>query len=148
VKVTVTASGDLDPEANFFTVGDGEKIVYCATGALERTRARLREVATVVDAGDPPLPRSLLPDLASRGVGRLMVEGGASIHTQFLTADLVDEVHLVVAPIFVGDSKAPRFVGDGSFPGDRMTVAEVRQIGDVVLIRYLRRRQGSQASGW
>jgi 5-amino-6-(5-phosphoribosylamino)uracil reductase len=72
-------------------------------------------------------------------VERLMVEGGGTVHTQFLTADLVDELQLVVAPVFVGDSQAPRFVRDGHFPWNparRATLAEVRQIGDVVLLRY------------
>ena len=40
------------------------------------------------------------------GVRRLMVEGGGTVLTQFLTADLADELHLVVAPFFVGDSRA------------------------------------------
>ncbi len=68
-----------------------------------------------------------------------MVEGGGSVHTQFLTADLVDELHLVVAPFFVGDPRGRRFVGDGSFPWNpdrRATLADVRRIGDVVLMRY------------
>jgi 5-amino-6-(5-phosphoribosylamino)uracil reductase len=68
-----------------------------------------------------------------------MVEGGGTMHTQFLTADLADELHLVVAPFFVGDSRARRFVSDGHFPWHpdrRATLAEVRQIGDVVLLRY------------
>jgi 5-amino-6-(5-phosphoribosylamino)uracil reductase len=81
----------------------------------------------------------LAEDLYGRGVDRLMVEGGGETHTQFLTAGLADELHLVVAPFFVGDSRAPRFVTDGTFPWNperRATVAEVRQIGDVVLIRY------------
>jgi 5-amino-6-(5-phosphoribosylamino)uracil reductase len=68
-----------------------------------------------------------------------MVEGGGSILTQFLTADLADELQLVIAPIFVGDSRARRFVDDGRFPWNshrRASLAEVRQIGDVVLLRY------------
>ncbi len=78
-------------------------------------------------------------DLHVRGVRRLMVEGGGSVHTQFLTAGLADELHLVVAPFFVGDSRAPRFVGDGRFPWNpdrHARLAEVRRIGDVVLLRY------------
>jgi 5-amino-6-(5-phosphoribosylamino)uracil reductase len=61
------------------------------------------------------------------------------VHTQFLTADLADELHLVVAPFFVGDSRSRRFVNDGEFPWNphrRATLAEVRQIDDVVLLRY------------
>ena len=62
-------------------------------------------------------------DLRARGVSRLMVEGGGK----------------VVAPFFVGDSRAQRFVGDGSFPWNpdrRAELAEVRRFGDVVLLRY------------
>ena len=102
-------------------------------------RARLGPVATVVDGGRRVRMRRLSEDLADRGVERLMVEGGGIVHTQFLADDLVDELQLVVAPFFVGDSSAPRFVSDGRFPwnaGRRATLAEVRQIGDVVLLRY------------
>jgi 5-amino-6-(5-phosphoribosylamino)uracil reductase len=96
-------------------------------------------VATVVDGGHPMAMCAICEDLAARGVQRLMVEGGGKVHTQFLTEDLADELQLVVAPFFVGDSRAPRFVSDGRFPwnpGRRATLAEVRQIGDVVLLRY------------
>ena len=44
-----------------------------------------------------------------------------------------------MAPFFVGDSRAPRFVEDGRFPWNpdrRATLADVRRIGDVVLLRY------------
>lgn len=138
-KVTMTGRGDLDPAARFFTVGDGEKIVYCATAAVDKTRDRLGGLAAVVDGGDPVDPARTLADLAARGVRRLMIEGGATIHTQFLSAGLADELQLVIAPFFVGDRRAPRFVGEGRFPwhgGRRARVAEIRQIDDVVLVRY------------
>lgn len=138
-KVTVTARADLDPDAAFFSCGDSEKLVYCASPALESARDRLGCVAGVVDAGDPVDLCRVSEDLYARGVRRLMVEGGGTVHTQFLTADLADELHLVVAPFFVGDSRARRFVSDGRFPWNpdrRATLAEVRQIGDVVLLRY------------
>jgi 5-amino-6-(5-phosphoribosylamino)uracil reductase len=139
MKVTVTECAELDACNNFFATGDNEKLVYCATRSVADARRRLGAVATVVDGGDPvDLPR-LAEDLHHRGVRRLMVEGGGRVHTQFLTADLVDELHLVVAPFFVGDSRACRFVGDGAFPWNpenRARLEETRQIGDVVLLRY------------
>jgi 5-amino-6-(5-phosphoribosylamino)uracil reductase len=147
-KVTLTAHGDLDPAAAFFTAGDADKIVYCASPAVEAVGARLGRVATVVDAGTLIDLDDLLADLAERGIRRLMVEGGGSMHTQFLTAGLADEVQLVVAPFFVGNSKAPRFVGDGDFPwnaGCRGTLVDVQKIDDVVLLRYaLSDRYGAQ----
>jgi 5-amino-6-(5-phosphoribosylamino)uracil reductase len=139
IKVTVTGRAQLDPCANFFATGDTEKLVYCASATVAEARDRLGRVATVVDAGRPVDMQWISEDLGARGVQRLMVEGGGSVHTQFLTADLADELHLVVAPLFVGDSRAPRFVGDGRFPWNpdrRATLAEVRVIEDVVLLRY------------
>jgi 5-amino-6-(5-phosphoribosylamino)uracil reductase len=139
MKVTVTRRAELDARADFFTAGDAEKLVYCARPRVIDARARLGPVATVVDGGHTVEMRRLSTDLASRGVERLMVEGGGKVHTQFLTDDLVDELHLVVAPVFVGDSQAPRFVSDGRFPwnpGRRAALVDVRQIGDVVLLRY------------
>jgi 5-amino-6-(5-phosphoribosylamino)uracil reductase len=139
VKVTVTGTGGIDASARFFTTGESAKLVYCASGATEKLRDKLGENATVVDAGDPVDLQLVVDDLAGRGVRRLMVEGGGQMHTQFLTQGLADELQLVVAPLFVGDSRAPRFVYDGTFPWgprNRARLAEVRQIGDVVLLRY------------
>jgi hypothetical protein len=54
--------------------------------------------------------------------------------------------YLAIAPIFVDDAGAPRFVNSGDFPGGtghRMTLAEARTVDDVVLLRYLPK----QASG-
>ena len=138
-KVTVTGCGRLDANASFFTAGDCDKLVYCPTSMTAEARRRLAAVATIVDGGEPLDMCRVSQDLHARGVDRLMVEGGGMIHTQFLAADLADELQLVVAPFFVGDSRARRFVGDARFPwhpGRRATLAEVRQIGDVVLLRY------------
>ena len=129
----------MDASASFFAAGDTEKVVYCASPIVNEASERLGPVATVVDGGQPVSLQWMSEDLYSRGVHRLMVEGGQSMHTQFLTGDLADELHLAVAPFFVGDSAARRFVGDGRFPWNphrRATLAEVRQLGDLVLLRY------------
>src|SRR6185437_1133874 len=72
MKVTVTRRAELDARADFFNVGDAEKIVYCASPRVADARDRLGRVATVVDAGDSVEMRTLSTDLAVRGVDRLM----------------------------------------------------------------------------
>jgi 5-amino-6-(5-phosphoribosylamino)uracil reductase len=139
MKVTMTEHAKLDACSSFFAAGDTEKLVYCASRSVARAESRLGAVATVIDGGQPVDLGRMVHDLHDRGVRRLMVEGGGRVHTQFLTADLADELHLVIAPFFVGNSRARRFVGDGAFPwnpGRRAELAETRQIGDVVLLRY------------
>ncbi len=142
LKVTVTAGGDLDPGLRFWHHG-GEKLVYCPDRVAGKVRDRLGGLAGVAGLGEDLDLAALLADLHGRGVRRLMVEGGSSVHTWFLTSGLADEIHLAVAPFFVGDPAAPRFVDPGDFPngpGERMTLAEVRTVGDVALLRYLVRK--------
>jgi riboflavin biosynthesis pyrimidine reductase/pyrimidine deaminase RibD-like protein len=168
-RVTVTASGDLDPRARFFSgpVPDADpgpppaRLVYCASPVADRVRRRIGGLAEVVavggaavvgggadvdgaegaeGAGNRPALAAVLADLSRRGIRRLMVEGGADLSRQFLTGGLADELQLVIAPFFVGDPRAPRFAGPGRYPhgpSRPMALAEVREVGAVVLLRYL-----------
>jgi 5-amino-6-(5-phosphoribosylamino)uracil reductase len=140
-RVTLTVSGDLDASARFFTAGEGARLVYVPAGERDRVGERLGGLAgvQVVGGGEHRvgLP-AVLADLAARGVRRLMVEGGGSVLAHFLAEGLADELDLVVAPLFVGDPAAPRIAGlPAGNPRHRMHLAEVRLIGDVVLMRYL-----------
>ncbi|WP_460308689.1 RibD family protein [Actinocorallia aurea] len=140
VKVTVTGRGGLDPRARFFTTGEEPKLVYTADPVAAALSAELGDAAEVVSLGEKADLGALLTDLAARGIRRLMVEGGGGVHTGFLTADLVDEIHLAVAPFFVGDPAAPRFTHPGLFPQSPsrpMRLAEARSIGDIAFLRYL-----------
>ncbi|MGW2050027.1 dihydrofolate reductase family protein [Streptomyces sp. NPDC001858] len=135
LKVTVSGSGDLDPAANFWHTG-GEKVVYTTEKGAERARA-LGIAADVVALGPELDWRRLLEHLHDvRGVRRLMVEGGGTVHTQLLQQGLADELQLVLAPLFVGDAGAPRLFGPGGYQGGRLRLLETRRIEDVVLHRY------------
>ena len=138
LRVVLTGSGDLDPGLRFWHHG-GDRVAYAPDAAVAKLAERLDGLADVVGTGAGLDPGAVLDDLGARGVGRLMVEGGGAIHTLFLTAGLVDELQLAVAPFFVGDDLAPRFVRAGTFPQDalhRMTLAETRALGDTALLRY------------
>ncbi len=138
-KVTVTRRAKLDVEARFFTAGAAPKLVYCASDTAGMAREQLAQVATVVDAGAQVRMSWVAADLGRRGVHRLMVEGGGSVHTQFLTEGLADELQLTVAPLFVGNAEATRLVGPGRFPHSacrRAELVETHPVGDVVLLRY------------
>jgi 5-amino-6-(5-phosphoribosylamino)uracil reductase len=141
IKVTLTRGGKLDPGSRFFTAGDAPKLVFCPADVQPDLGRALGSGAEVIPAGsaDVSLP-ALLAELAGRGVRRLLVEGGEGVNTRFLGEDLVDEVHLALAPCFVGDESAPRFVSPGTFPQSptrRMRLASVQAMGDVVFADYL-----------
>ncbi|MGW4530344.1 RibD family protein [Nocardia sp. NPDC004340] len=139
VRVIVTARGELDPELRFWQSG-GERLVYTTDSGAARLGDRLAGLAEVISLGAAIDFAALLDDLGKHGVESLMVEGGGSIHTAFLSAGLVDEIWMAVAPLVVGDPAAPRFLGPAAFPGGtghRMQLADVARIGDIALLHYL-----------
>jgi 5-amino-6-(5-phosphoribosylamino)uracil reductase len=144
VKVTVSRTGDgLDGTERFFTSGDASKLVYLPRAAAPGVQARLGAAATVVGIEAAGLDgvdlAALLADLAGRGVGRLLAEGGTQVRSQFLAAGLADELQLAVAPFLVADSRAPRLVRSGGYPLQpprRMRLAGLQEAGDMAVLRY------------
>ncbi|GHD01360.1 bifunctional diaminohydroxyphosphoribosylaminopyrimidine deaminase/5-amino-6-(5-phosphoribosylamino)uracil reductase RibD [Zhihengliuella salsuginis] len=51
-------------------------------------------------------PSEALAELGSLGIAHVMIEGGASIASAFLAADLVDEIWLYQAPLMLGAGRA------------------------------------------
>lgn len=103
------------------------------------SRGELDPGAAVFTGGPPPLvlagePAGVLAELAARGVGRLLVEGGASVLTAMLAAGLADELRLAVAPVFVGDPGAPRLLGPAGLARARLLGVEA--VGDTAVVRY------------
>jgi 5-amino-6-(5-phosphoribosylamino)uracil reductase len=135
LRVVLSSSGDLDPEARVFTTEGAARLVYTTDAGLARFTGRVEAVSF----GRHLDLRAVLDDLAERGVERLLVEGGGRVHTAFLAAGLADELHLAVAPFLLGNRGGAPFVHAAAFPHtpDRpFALAEVRRIGDIVLMHY------------
>lgn len=140
LKVTITGTGDLSPDWKFWHHG-GEKLVLAVGNeASEKARANLGDLATIQGIPTDATWQTALDVLGQvYGIGRLMVEGGGTIHTQLLELALADELQLVIAPLLVGQSDAVRMFGPANYlggPSARLQLLETRQIGDVVLLRY------------
>jgi 5-amino-6-(5-phosphoribosylamino)uracil reductase len=139
LRVTVTATGDLNPEAHFFT-GPGMPLVYAPARAARAARDNLGERGVIIDAGERLTLGGVLEDLyTERTVATVLIEGGAEILREALSANLADELRLAIAPFFVGDEAAPRFAPPASYPHDLahpMTLLSVRQVGGVAVHHY------------
>ncbi len=145
LKVTVSATGELDPAARFWHTG-GDKVLLTTDEGARRART-LGLAADIVPLGAAFDWRAALEHLHDRrGVRRLMVEGGGTVHTQLLRRELADELQLVLAPLLVGDPDAPRLFGPGGYQSGRLRLVESRRIEDVVLARYLPTAPGTGAA--
>jgi len=139
LRVTVTSTGDLSLQARFFEAEPVPPLVYVPEPVAAHVTGALSLVAVVI--ATPAISGRanlawLLSDLTARGVGRLMVEGGATVLAQFLAAGLADEFVLAVAPVFVADPRAPRLLA-GLAPAGRMRLAGLSQAGDMAVLRYV-----------
>jgi 5-amino-6-(5-phosphoribosylamino)uracil reductase len=139
LRVTVTASGDLDPAARFFA-GPRPSLVYAASAVAAATADQLKGKAVVIDAGAELSLAAVLEDLYSeRVVLTLLAEPGSQLARDLLAENLVDELRLAVAPFFVGDPAAPRFGAPAPYrhgPAAPMTLVSVRRLGDLAVAHY------------
>lgn len=104
-KVTLTASGRLDSSLRFFTEGDADRYVFSPQDI-----PALHDVATVVSADGPLSARWIVTELEKRGIGHLLVEGGARVLQMFLDEGMADTVRMAVNPdLTVGDAGYARF---------------------------------------
>ena len=139
LRIVVTAGARLDAESRFF-----EDETTCIIATCERADAsRLRpyaDRAEILRIGKErvDLPR-LLATLAERGIERLLVEGGGELNWQLVQHDLVDELHVTLAPALLGGREAPTLLeGEGYKMREqrKLRLEEVQQVGDELFCRW------------
>ncbi|QDV09083.1 Riboflavin biosynthesis protein RibD [Planctomycetes bacterium Poly30] len=79
-------------------------------------------------------PKQLLRELAERGLPRVLVEGGGALVSAFLRAGALDRLHVVVAPLLIGEGRPGVQVAPVDDLGDALRPpAEIYRLGADVL---------------
>ncbi len=135
----VTRSGDVPEDA----LEDGSGfVVTCAAADVRRMRARYGVDRVIVAGTDDVEPRSAVDALAQRGLSRVLLEGGPSLLGEALAATAVDELCLTLSGLLVsGDG--PR-IALGPATRQRLSLAHLLQAGDLLIGRWLVRRDGGE----
>ncbi len=142
-KITLSRSGNLSPELEFFKSRKADKLVYAPQDKADELARQLYGLATVIPcSGNEVSLAFLLGNLYSKGIRRLLVEGGGSILTAFLRSGFVSELRIAVAPVFIGNPKAPQLVTH-IISQDLPTVSHgplmlkaVEQLGEMSILSY------------
>jgi 2,5-diamino-6-(ribosylamino)-4(3H)-pyrimidinone 5'-phosphate reductase len=140
-RVVVSARLDLAPDSRFFDdAHGGKRIVATVEDAPSDRVAALGRLAEVWRHGRGAVDlRAVLRRLRECGVERLLVEGGGETNWALVRDDLVDELHVTVAPWLLGGRDAPTMLEGPGFPmADRraLRLADVRRIDDELYLRY------------
>lgn len=83
--------------------GEPKTLIFTASS---KTLPGAETVRLKTSGGRLPL-KPILAELARRGVRRLLIEGGPTVHASFLRENLVDEARVFIAPKLVSGSKDP-----------------------------------------
>ncbi len=134
----VSGSLRLDPAARLFTADTRPLVLTCDTAPAERRRA-LAEVAEVLNCGEEAVDlATALTALAERGLGRVLCEGGPSLHAALGGAGLLDELCLTLAPLLAGPDHL-RIVGGHRWETPlNMTLSHVLEEDANLFLRYMR----------
>ena len=103
VRIVIDPSGRMPPDLAL--LNDRAAPVICITARGVRPPAGAEGMALDCDQAGLIPPAAIVAALAGRGLRRLLVEGGAETLARFLDAGVVDELHLMVAPIVLGSGK-------------------------------------------
>jgi 2,5-diamino-6-(ribosylamino)-4(3H)-pyrimidinone 5'-phosphate reductase len=143
LRVVVSGSGSLDPEAKIFQHRFSPIIVLTSGRATLAHLRRLRQVADDVEVfGEDELDfRAAFGWLREKwGVKRLLCEGGGELNAALFEQGLVDELYLTLSPVIFGGRHAPT-LADGEGIGDksaatRLKLKSLKKAGDELFLVY------------
>ncbi len=116
VRVVLDPAARLDGRARAFTDAQSPTLWLCDARHAAAARQRLApgsaaEVVAVrglIEREHSPceyLPKRAVATLAERGLRLVFVEGGGVTVSRFFRANVLNRLHLVVAPVFIGEGR-------------------------------------------
>ena len=100
-RVVIDPKGRLDANARVFANDGVQRLLLIAQGTRCTPSSGVEVVGLPVSEGQIA-PSTILAELASRGMRRILIEGGADTISRFLAAGCLDRLHVMIAPIILG----------------------------------------------
>lgn len=142
IKVSLTRKAKISLSSNFFALGSGEKILFVPHDLDSKKKKQLCSCATIIEyQGSSISPLEVTVALKSRGVHKLLVEGGSKVIYEFMSSKLVDEFRLAISNIVVGKSDAPKLFRK-PLPynlSDHFLLTSVEKLGNMLALYYKRK---------
>jgi riboflavin-specific deaminase-like protein len=101
VRVVIDPRGRLPASAQMWAEDGVRRIAIVGPEAQPKLCAGI-EILRVDLTSGRAAPAAILQALASAGLRRILIEGGARTMSGFLTAGCLDRLHIVVAPMLLG----------------------------------------------
>lgn len=102
-RLVIDPRGRVPVDARMFSEGDVQKVVITAGIDHIDGLPDSVEVVSLALAGCGLEPRVIRQWMAQRGWNKVLLEGGATTVTRFLQADCLDYLHMIIAPMLIGE---------------------------------------------
>jgi diaminohydroxyphosphoribosylaminopyrimidine deaminase/5-amino-6-(5-phosphoribosylamino)uracil reductase len=117
----------------------GPVIIVTTAAARTGVRKELEARGAQIEVAEDGSFRAALDTLGARGIGSLLLEGGAAVHAAAWDERLVDFVRLYVAPIAIGPEGVP-FLAHREFATGALVERRVEPLGaDILIEGYVHR---------
>jgi riboflavin-specific deaminase-like protein len=148
LRVVVSGSASLDPNAEIFRHRFSPIIVLAARTADRRKLERLREVADEVKlCGEREIDfvEALAWLRQQWKVRHLLCEGGGEVNAALFRQGVVDEIYQTVSPLVFGGRDAPTMADGEGIPevkdATRLRLKSLRRVGDELYLVYRVRKK-------
>jgi riboflavin biosynthesis pyrimidine reductase len=131
---------DLDPNLPLFSGAEVPPLILTTETAPADRRKAVEAVAELVVLGDKTVNfADALASLASRGLNRVLCEGGPSVFAALAAAGLVDELCITVSPLLAGPSRSRIIAGKPWTAGRKLDLRHVLEDDGSLFLRYTSR---------
>ena len=104
VRVVIDPAGRCPPAAKLFHDDGVRRLLVRSADATSEIPPGVEEIRLPAH-GRTLAPGDIVSALFDRGIVTMLVEGGAWTVSQFIDADAVDRLHVMVAPVILGSGK-------------------------------------------
>jgi diaminohydroxyphosphoribosylaminopyrimidine deaminase / 5-amino-6-(5-phosphoribosylamino)uracil reductase len=144
VRVVIDPAAALPLDSRLVATADQAPVILlCADDAdqnaaaeLERRGVAVRRVPRNADGLDLD---ACLETLAGEGINSILCEGGGRLGAALLAANLVERLHLLLAPLWLGGRAVPAFPGVQRGRGG-WSLRDTQALGDDAMLTWDRRR--------
>jgi len=141
IRIVIDSRLSISSDARILNLNSQAPTIIATTKGVSLSKykelAKKAEIL-MVNEGDKVDLFKLLKILGERKITSILVEGGATLNSTFLSQGLVDKFHLYYAPLIIGGTRAPGFIG-GLGPASleealRLKDLSIEKIGSDILI--------------
>ncbi|MEI8293713.1 MAG: RibD family protein [bacterium] len=146
LRVVISNAGAIDPSWKIFQHTGSPIVILSTTRMPQKLRSSLAPLCDLhlYEADSVPLAAALAMLRAEYGVRSLVCEGGGALLRSLAAADLLDAIHLTLAPVLFGGAGAPTLTG---LPGEflprpvEFQIAKMETIGGECVLHFQRKKR-------